>query len=60
MCDETKRVAGGTMRTCPHSKAIEIVTFSQENGKLQNFRCEFAKECDVSPCPLVEHVKGKL
>lgn len=56
---EDKRVAGGTMGRCPYSKDVEILTFSLENGKPDNFHCEFTIRCGISPCPLAEHVKGK-
>lgn len=46
--------AAGTLRVCPFSKEITIVT--SQDRKIDSTSCQYAKECTIKSCPLERHI----
>ena len=49
MCE--KLISLGSIRTCPYSKCIEVVSLEISENK---FKCDHASSCGIDPCPVFE------
>lgn len=55
---DKKYISGGTMRTCPYSESVEIITFTDNGDSFDRSKCSYFSECTDENCPLCFHLKN--
>lgn len=50
-------ISMGSLRTCPYAKNPQVVEVDFSDPSNPKTDCILSKDCDASPCPLVENLK---